>query len=329
MDPTSSRAGGEFDFWQRQRFVSGHPVVTRKFTILTPAVDFACSAINRRVWLRRTGAFLYAPPQTGKTWCARAAVEMLKADFPNAFVVLYSADEPKGPGSHSFLHDLTLCILPVGPKKGDQQGLLVSRLVTHIGTMVATIGGEQFVLIIDEMNLLNEPALRELAVIHNRLQLRNVAMTTIGFAQPEILHLRGALQVAKAHQLIGRFLSEPILFIGCSDAKGLGKILKAYDEDLIYPPGSGVTFTQFFLPLAYQSGFRLFDNAEIIWKEFALVLKNSQREEVPMEHLTRCVQYLLLNSLDNDNSEFVLTEDLAKMAVLASGLGEFFGSMGY
>lgn len=62
-------------------------------------------------------------------------------------------------------------------------------------------------------------------------------------------------------QIIARFLSEPLAFDGRTSVEELKEILKeilkTFDEGTEYPEGSGWSYTRFFLPQAFEQGFRL------------------------------------------------------------------------
>src|SRR3546814_1290838 len=73
------------------------------------------------------------------------------------------------------------------------------------------------------------------------------------------------LMTRRQHQILARFLAEPIPFEGCISVDDFRKILRSYDVNSEYPEGSGLSYTRFFLPKAYQAGFRLTNYSEEIW----------------------------------------------------------------
>lgn len=315
----------DLDAERRAQMLNEHPLIVKDYTVLTPMITKTYNLVRERVWTRRTGAFLFARPRMGKTRCARVLQRLLSIEFPDVHIARLSADQRRASTDISLVSDLL-----------EAEGLTVkrqtykemfSRLLVHIRSSVGAHGGKQFVLLIDEMQMLSESDLRLLLVLHNRLELSDIAMTTIGFAQPEILETRSAILATKGFNLIARFLSEPIPFDGCAGRMDLESILEAYDDEKRYPEDSSWTYTRFFLPLAYESGLRLKDSAKIIWPALLEAAKPLKTGTVPMEHLTRTVEHLLLANRNEDSPIFKFDEVKIDAAVAASNLLEFCGLM--
>lgn len=314
------------DAEHRGVMLNTHPIVIKDYTVLTPMITTTYSLVRERVWTRRTGAFLYARPRMGKTRCATVLQRLLSVEFPEVHVTRISADQRRSSTDVGFVSDLLEAEgLPV--KKRPTYKEMLSRLLVHVTTSVTARAGKQFVLLVDEMQMLSEADLRILLVLHNRLEMADITMTTIGFAQPEILETRSALLTSKAFNLIARFLSEPIPFDGCAGREDLATILVAYDDEKRYPENSDWTYTRFFFPEAYESGFRLKDYADSIWLALVEAAKPLGTGTVPMEHLTRTIEYLLLANRKADSRAFRLDEAGIEAAVAASNLFEFCGLM--
>ena len=310
----------------REAMVDGHPVVIKEYMMLTPMIERGYNCVRDRVWMRRTGIFMYAPPQWGKTTCRNEIELFLKVEFPHTFIISFSAAD--GRRSKASASDILQDILDIeGIKQTTKRPSykdLFFDLLTHIQVSTSSHIGRQFILLVDEMQLLSETDFKTLLVLHNRLKDAHISMTTIGFAQPEILHIRSVLKTAKAHQLIARFLAEPIPFIGCGAKEDLQAILTAYDLDLCYPENSDWTYTRFFLPKAYGEGFRLSDYYDVIWQALVRLCDPSVAATIPMVHVTGTVEYLLSASRRYDAANFSLSNELIDNAVDASGLANFY-----
>lgn len=310
----------------RNKMLNEHPIVIRDYTVLTPMIRATYDLVRQRVWARRTGVFLYAKPRMGKTRCARAVERILSQEFEKAYFLHYSADQRRTHSDTGLLFDLLESDGLKLTKRSTYKEML-SRLLVHIQTQVASLSGNQFVLMIDEMQMLSEPDLRVLLVLHNRLESAGVSMTTLGFAQPEILHLRSALITTKAYNLIARFLSEPIPFDGCGKRDDLETILGAYDGEKRFPENSDWTYTRFFLPQAFESGFRLEKFNNEIWAMLSEAARPLGTGTVPMEHLTQTIEYLLLANREKDEPHFELDEEMISAAIDASNLRHFSSLM--
>lgn len=248
---------------ERNELFAKHPVITKDYLIITPVIKMVYELIRDRVWMRSTGTFMYATPRMGKSTCANVIKLLLEAEFPNVFIIQFTAESSKKQSSALFIDILEserLAIPKLARYKDVQR-----QLLTYIQSKLVEKKGQQFVLMIDEMQNLKQDDLDMLATIHNRLEPLGIRMTTLGFAQPEILNVRSALQTTSQSYLIARFLSEPIPFDGCATKDGLQAILEAYDDIQVYPDDTTCTFTRFFLPYAYENGFRMTAYSNDIW----------------------------------------------------------------
>lgn len=319
---TSSEVGlfDLFDVAQRTRYLEEHPIKVREYILPTPMLKTAYEAIRNRVWARGTGLVFMAPPRSGKTRCAIATMEMIRDEFPNAYVCMVSARR-SARGAAGHVYKLILRALNHATGARTNEDLLFENVLTDIRVQANTKGGKQFILFIDELQLLNNTDLEQLFCLHNALDLYKVRMTTVSFAQPEIVQRRTALMASNDRQIIARFLAEMRSFHTCLSSEELFVILVLYDEESEYPDRSGWSYTRFFLPLAFGSGFRLSANAQLIWKYLKSV--GGDEYPVPMEHLCLSIENLLMMSWGEDCSTFVLTEKNVEAAVESSGLRNF------
>ncbi len=311
---------------ERLELFSEHPIITKKYWIITPVINNIYSIIRDRVWMRVTGTFMYAPPRLGKTTCAKIVKTLLEQEFPDILIISFTAEPRRKQESGLFVDILqseNLAIAKSSRYKDTQR-----QLITHIQAQLFTKKGQQFVLMIDEMQKLGQDDLDMLATIHNRLEAIDIRMTTIGFAQPEILNIRTALQATGQSFLIARFLSEPIAFDGCATKFVLKAILESYDKVQHYPVDSDFTFTKFFLPFAYDRGLRLSDYSDEIWSALVCAAKQLTGASIPMEHLSRTIEYLLVQGSKSDSPEFKFKKKDFTSAVEASNLNYFSGLFG-
>lgn len=152
-------------------------------------------------------------------------------------------------------------------------------------------------------------------------------MTTLGFGQEEILQRRNLLFGVGATNLVARFLSEPIHFDGCLSEADFESILNEYDLNKEYPLDSGCTYTDFFLPKAFAANFRLTSYKKLIWAELMNVAGENGPRVLPLEHIFRVIERILMRSRHMDSSEFQVTEGIVKEAVGASLIAEFVSLM--
>lgn len=306
----------------RESLLEFHPVLEREYTLPTPMMQRTYSIIRERVWSRRTGVVFYASPRMGKTRCAIAVKELICEEFPRIYVTLLSARRSSRP-TDSHMFRLILEAEKHALSGRTNADVLFDNAKSDIRVKISSTGGVQYVLLIDEMQLLNDTDLQQLVSFHNGLELANIKMTTISFAQPEILHRRSALMTSNDRQIIARFLSEPLPFEGCSSLTEFELLLQTIDEASEYPEGSGWSYTRFFFPLAFREGFRLKDYASPIWRSITQAAGLGNKGMIPMEHICLTIEYLLLALRKQDCANFVFADKDIGDAVDSSNLQAF------
>ncbi|MBV4516589.1 ATP-binding protein [Pseudomonas kurunegalensis] len=303
----------------REFLLEEHPVVTHRYTVITPMITKAYSIIRERVFARHTGTFMYARPRMGKTRCATITRDLLAAEFPRKYILYYTSDGDK---SGRLMGDLVKDLkLPTRSKEPYNQ--LKEKFLLHVIAELEERNGNHFVLILDENQMLTVDAYAELSVIHNKLEDRGINMTTLGFGQSEILERQSLLFSLGATNLVARFLCEPIKFVGCLSLDDFTSILNEYDSRKEYPLDSGCTYTQFFLPQAYAAGFRLAKAGGLIWTALINIAGNAGAVALPLEHTLRVVEDILMRSRHMDNAEFSLSNEMVAIAIDKSLIQDF------
>lgn len=320
--------GGEvmkrLDAAARSKLLRTHPLTKDQYTVLTPMIRAAYAIFRERVFFRHSGAFMFAFPRMGKTRCAMAVKELLKSEFPDIYVLYHTADSDR---SVYLIKDL-LVAAGAPTKVKENRAVQLERLVAHIADRLEFSEGDQFVLILDEIQLVQVPGgYNELLVLHNRLEAQGIKMTTLGFGQPQILDVRTMLLQTDFSNLVARFLSEPVRFDGCLSSNVLQAILAEVDDKTEFPENSGCTFTNFFLPVAYQNGYRLASQHGDLWTGLNNVVSEHIVPRIPFSFIIRLINHLLIANRMHDCAEFQLTTEMIDASLKQILLAEFMQSM--
>jgi len=230
---------------QRIEMMDDHPVVTGQYTVPTPMLQRAHDEARDRVWTRRTGVVFYGETRAGKTTCALSIRDYLREEFETIYITMAScraSDRPKPGLMRRLILEGSNHVLS---SRQDPEKLL-DNVIIDVMTNVSNLGGNQYVLILDEVNLGNERDFTELLEIHNILFMKGIRMTTISFGQPDILNRINSLQATNQPQIIARFFRKPIPFQSCNSEATLAEVLRCLDEETEWPEGSGWTYTYFF-----------------------------------------------------------------------------------
>lgn len=311
----------------REQLLPSHPVITRKFTIPTPPLK---RAVQTMVHLIASGAphgVWVAPPRIGKTWATQYSEQCLAEAFPALPIFRYISRWTQLPKERDFYTDL-LTQLGAGPTKSTVTPSACLHVVVRRMFAAAQEKGSSSVLFIgDEMQKFNEHKFLWLIDVGNELQRLGVRMIVILFGQQELLHIRTALLSQQRVDILGRFLSRSYTFHGIRSAAELGEVMQGYDDASVrdYPAGSGVSFTEFFLPLAYQAGWRLAGEAMTAWDQFEQAAKvrltHAQVEQlsIGMEWVAAAIQHILTHQLEFDAARFRLRPADWRQAIAMSG----------
>ncbi|TCG02305.1 hypothetical protein BZM26_00055 [Paraburkholderia strydomiana] len=244
-------------------------MLRRTYTIPTPMVMSAYVVIRERVFSRRTGLVFVGDTRIGKTTCAAAVRDFLLDEFPGIHVTVASARTSSRP-TNGHVYKVILegeghaCAGRTDATK------LLHNVVSDISTSLQQKGGDQFVLILDEVNLLLQSDMVNLLELHNLLKLRGICMTVISFAQPEVSNLISSLQEQNKKQIIQRFFRKPLKFKGCGSAEILHEVLEHLDEKTEWPDGSGWTYTYFSFPRLTKMN----SDLKIMPEKYGLNLRN-------------------------------------------------------
>lgn len=295
-----------------------HPIVLKNYHVDTPETIRVYQRIADKVWQRNAGVYMYGPTRSGKTYCVDIVELKLQDQFPKAFMMRFTATSGRNDRKTIFRDMLMSQSLTIPGRLTINESTV--KLQTFIEQNVIAKGGNQFILLVDEMQRLQGPDLEMLQNIHDRLHARRVRMTTIGFAQPDISYLVIALKESGMESTLARFFSSSAKFVGCAGKDDLFHILKEYDLSLHYPIHSGISYTEFFAPLAYSNGFRLMDQCDLIWHHMSTVMNGS---ELPMQGVAGTIEWLLLRLEQLDHQKLVLSSSLLGEAIEGSGFLDY------
>ena len=135
--------------------------------------------------------------------------------------------------------------------------------------------------------------------------------------QEELLAQKISLQLARKTQIVARLMVEELAFQGMRDADEVATCLQGYDRTA-YPEGSQWTFSRFYLPASFDTGYRLVDDAHRLWDAFAAAHHKANlpgKLEIPMESFVRAVEIVLKDSTLQDQEHYRPAAELWTYAV--------------
>lgn len=306
----------------RNAMYARHPVVKNSLRLLTPPVREVYGIAEQVIVHHDPGTCFTAGFRMGKTRglaCVRAELAQTFPDIPTAVLIAKGHDDPReGEFYSDILEDYRNGAARTG-KAGDRK----NRILALWEAGARAKGNDRYLLFVDEAQNWKEPQLTWLRDLTNVMAERNVEIQTLMFAHRALLTTRTALQSKRRTDLIGRFLLSPREFRGLRDLSELEATLGMFDDPSrhCYPEESGIALAQFFLPKAFQHGWRLRLEARSLWSAMVEVAGRTGQTpgNVGMQWVMSAIRNFLFANIANDSTVFVGTLDAWIYAVEAGG----------
>lgn len=255
---------------QRDEIYASHPVVRNTLQITTGPVIEAGEAIREAIFHRDPGTYFLAEPRTGKT----TAIDIVKKVLPQALPMVpmldFIAKSHCSRSEKNFFGDLLLELQHAGGLVGTAVDRRI-RFLNFARSVCELKRSDLIVMFFDEGQNWGEFEYELLRDAINDLRKAGVTCITIIFGHPNLdKKVRQDLLRNGRTDLIGRFLVTPIRFRGIQAKSELREILDAYDNAsrYEYPPGSGLSYSEFFMPQAFSEGWRLSEEIDFAWPAF-------------------------------------------------------------
>ena len=293
-----------------------HPVVEQTYIVPTPSIEEMYLRVKKLIRLRIPGGIMFAHPRFGKTYGIRYVMNVLKEDFPKAVMLSFGCQMKKHHSEDAFFSTLLAAAGHPGALTGNITKKR-SKLTDKIMELVDASGHKWLVMFADEAQRLDIIEYEWLRDVHDELERRGVRMITLLIGQPSLLNQKSAFRVGGQTQIVSRFMIDEMQFRGLLTAEDLATCLAGYD-DAYFPAKSDWCYTRFFLPAAYSTGFRLANQAAILWEAFMEAHDEARFKhatEIPMQYFSRSVEIALLENYEQDDYDFVLTPKMWRSAV--------------
>jgi hypothetical protein len=282
-----------------------HPIETGSYRIATPAIQAFADLVHRCLRYRITGALTYGPSRIGKT----RGIEYLRLLMAqeNSKITTYHAQAEHKPrhAEGPFFANLLEAVGHPEPESGSNSAKRM-RLINKIKEACARNGSGTVVLFCDEAQRYDENEYEWLRDVHDHLDRMQIRLFTFLVGQQELLAVKTALQRAKKTQIVARLMVEELPFFGIRNVRDVATSLNGYDQTC-FPSGSDWSFTRFYLPRAVAEGYRLVDDAPLLWEAFEQLHHRHSLAgslEIPMESFTRAVEMVLKDCQLRDTSGY-------------------------
>lgn len=304
---------------QRHAFLQAHPLHAVIIEIKTPPIREALLLIHEAIKFRRPGLAFLADCRHGKTTMLTMVSRAMGAMFSHVpYRIITAARHDKATEKATWTDvldgfDIQCGGTAVQRKKAAYAGILSACLAAN---------GDTFVLYIDEGQNWSELEFNFLRDFTNELrQYSQKTLITITVGDPKLKKVSDSLKVSDKG-LWSRFLRTVRVFSGIKTQEELQKVLNEYDSAISceYPKGSGVAYSEFFLPHAYAAGWRLAHEASPLWNALMAVAEthHAKQIDVGMQWIAESVLTVLTVGMTHDHPGYRPDPFLWESAVSSS-----------
>lgn len=293
-----------------------HPLYRKNYIVPTPALDAFFHAVKRCIRIGKPGLIVYAHPRFGKTYAVRYVIALLHKAFPGLIVISLDASRIRGTSREEYYVTFLVAAGHAAPESGTiakKKRRLIQTLIQRVEVSKSTL----IVLFVDEAQKWSIDDYEELRDVHDAVEKHGLRLVTFLIGQPSLLAQKAALRESQNTQITARFMTSELRFSGISSVSEFAACLQGYDSS-IFPDDTDWTYTRFFVPSAWQTGFRLVNEAHRVhssFREAFLEAKLPGELEVPMQYVAFAVQIALDGSLEHDSAEYRLSPAMWKDAV--------------
>jgi len=274
-----------------------HPLATGNYRIATPAIEALYELVMKCLRYRIMGALIYGFPRLGKTRAIEYVRLLLARNMPKLTSYHAQCEHKPSHAEGPFFVNLLEAVGDHTPNAGTNSTKRM-RLTLRIREAAARAGSGTVLLFCDEAQRYNDNEYEWLRDVHDALDRQQIKLFTFLVGQQEILAQKTALQIAGKTQIVARLMVEELAFYGIRNVDDVATSLNGYDVTA-YPEGSEWNFTRFHLPQAFDAGYRLADDAAVMWQAFEDAHHRASlpgRLEIPMESFVRAAEIVLKDS---------------------------------
>lgn len=274
-----------------------HPLITGNYRLATPAIEVFYELVTRCLRYRIMGALIYGPSRVGKTRAIEYVRLLLAREYPKITTYHAQCEHRPRHAEGPFFANLLEAVGDHAPNAGTSSAKRL-RLSLRIREAAARSGSNAVLLFLDEAQRFNENEYEWLRDVHDVLDRQQIKLFTFLVGQEELLAQKTALQLAGKTQIVARLMVDELTFYGIRNAQDVATCLNGYDQTA-YPEGTPWSFTRFYVPEAFDAGYRLASDAHQLWQTFEAAHRKASLPgnlDLPMELFVRAVEIVLKES---------------------------------
>jgi len=250
-----------------------HPLFSPTTVLTTEPIKELYQVVRHVLLVRENGCCFTAQSGAGKTRALMLLEHLLRERMPQLVIIQHSSWNHQVPSIRAFFkHFLTA----VGhPELRGETFDLRHRLVCRLIDLARSQQSPFVVLLIDEANAMLLADFLFLKDVYNDLDREGILLVTIMMGQdPDFSDVIAGLREQGKSDLVSRFARRRQALRLLSRKEDVAGIFRQIDA-AVWPPGSGQTWTQFFVPDAWAEGFRLENETDAFFEAVKACSENS------------------------------------------------------
>ena len=276
-----------------------HPIVTRDYSLFTPAIDEMVNCIANWLDDQADGATIFGPSRFGKSSAVDHWLQKLLSERHGGYVpmVVWSHIDSGGAQSvgrfYANLLDASRHPLAKAVRSPlDRQHMLIERWIS----MAAQGAGRFLVLVIDEAQSMTQREWIWLVELHSTLEKQRIRLCVFSVASLQFFDEPIGMALSGGAHVAARFMLSAKPFHGVRSVDELAYVMNGYDDDTDWPVGSGISFTAGLAPKAWSDGFRMASQADALMNAMIGVLGPNYAgpKEFPMKTVVHACRHVLL-----------------------------------
>lgn len=275
-----------------------HPIEIGDYYLATNEINKLYTNVSKWIRNRIPGAIIYGFPRMGKTRAVNYVIRILQEELGPEFPMYHiSCRTRKNPTENFFFEDLLNGINHDLALVGSKPNLKRKRLLNALIEQAEIANSNKVILFLDDAQNLFELEYRWLMDLYNELAIQNIHLIVFLVGQTELMFQRTAYRDSGKYQLVGRFMSQDYEFKGLQDMDDIEECLAGYDEFSEYPIKSGWSYTRFYFPEAFSTGFRLSQLSTDIWVTIQTLRRKNHIKnqlDIPMQYFVLFIENILL-----------------------------------
>lgn len=312
---TSEKLSAKNQSGHRNDSLMNHPLFTHTMLLQTPPIDELFLIVKQVVLLRETGCVFTAQSGIGKSDGIERCMALLNAQFPHLRMYKHEAHNQQIPSIRAFFKHFLKTLGRKGEQKGETFDLR-ARVVNMLTDNARVSGLGLIVLFIDEANAMLLQDFLFLKDVFNDLAREDVQLVTILMGQaPDLENVIDDLKIQGRNDLIGRFAMRIHRMRGYNSLDDFRSIFRAIDSRKM-PDNSQIFWTEFFVPDAWKSGFRLESEASNAFSALIETVAGIPANQAvfPARPTFLAIRYFLMRVADFDAESMTLPDCLWKEA---------------